>query len=83
MQVFYTKNCHCTIAELHIILCRWRALYNILYYYNDYLFEIVEATLLCNFAILREKAKKNKKLCKKVAKKFAKYNLFIVSLHQI
>lgn len=46
------------IAELHIILCRWRALYNIIYYYNDYLFEIVEATLLCNFAILRERGEK-------------------------
>ena len=44
---------------------------------------MVEATLLCNFAILRERGEKNKKLCKKVAKKFAKYNLFIVSLHQI
>ena len=43
---------------------------------------MVEATLLCNFAILRERAKKNKKLCKKVAKKFAKYNLFIVYLHR-
>ena len=54
-----------------------------LYYYNDYLFEIGEATLLCNFAILREKAKKNKKLCKKVAKKFAEPYFFIVSLHRI
>ena len=80
---FYTKNCHCTIAELHIIFCRWRALYNIIYYYNDYLFEIVEATLLCNFAILRERAKKNKKLCKKVAKKFGEGNLFIVPLQRI
>ena len=82
---FYTKYCHCTIAELHIILCRWMALYNIIYYIiimTIYL-RSLKATLLCNFAILRERAKKNKKLCKKVAKKFAKPNFFIVPLHQI
>ena len=36
--------------------------------------------MLCNFAILQERAKKNKKLCKKVAKKFAKPKMFDVSL---
>ena len=33
----------------------------------------------CDFA---REGEKNKKLCKKVAKKFAKYNLFIVYLHR-
>ena len=49
------SHAYCIIAELHIFFSRSNPLYNIiiLYYYNDYLFEVVEATLLCNFAILQ------------------------------